>query len=577
MKKRLLMQIILCILLLIPIVYGSASYVINAPADLYESTSSSNVFNWTPTMTVDTTTESSVYLNDVLNTTVDCTNATACNTTITGMNDGFYQWYIRSRDSATNATVTGTESESFDTSSNYILNITYTVDGSAETCSADFTKNATLSVTEAMANLTADCNLSASNSSGSLKLTTQNKGSDEYINITGGNSTSIFGFTVGITYGSEDFYSSETRWMEIRDSHNQTYFRWGNITDNVMLLNRDTGDLNITGSFNAAGTSGSIAWSNLDTFPAACPSGSYITQLNDSVTCTAIGSGNLDMNNNNIINVSTIYMGNANKAIFEGVGNGNYFTFYNQAALTRYLRIGTDANHNYLSATMHAASKYFEILTTSYDTPIHLSPNGVGKLIINSDTNQTNHDLYGVDDLYVSSLHGGSDINLESNLDGTGFDLTIENINATGNITGNQIYGEMWYHNHTATSLNFAVDGTYYNLTFDNSLVNGFIFNDTGDYLEADYAGKYKACYMASGDGQDNHIYYTSITINGVVEDKCEAHKKITAGGDILTMNGCCFVSLSVGDEVKVATADVGGTGAGNYYSSNLNLVRIGE
>jgi len=148
---------------------------------------------------------------------------------------------------------------------------------------------------------------------------------------------------------------------------------------------------------------------------------------------------------------------------------------------------------------------------------------------------------------------------------------------SNGNSTINLIYGEMWYHNHTATQLNFASDGLFYNLTFDNSLVNGFIFNDANDYLEAQIGGIYKASYMASGDGQNNHEYYTSVFINGANQDKCESHKKMVAGGDIVTMTGSCLLSLSVGDKVKLATADIGSTGTGNYYSSELNLVRVGN
>ena len=153
----------------------------------------------------------------------------------------------------------------------------------------------------------------------------------------------------------------------------------------------------------------------------------------------------------------------------------------------------------------------------------------------------------------------------------------INNLDITGNITGNQIYGEMWYHNHTATILNFATDGLFYNLTFDYSDVNGFTFNDDLDYLEAQVAGKYRVNYMASGDGQNNHVYYTSVYVGIVNQDRCESHKKMTAGGDIVTMVGSCFVDLSIGDRIKLATADIGGTGTGNYYSSEINLVRIGD
>jgi len=145
------------------------------------------------------------------------------------------------------------------------------------------------------------------------------------------------------------------------------------------------------------------------------------------------------------------------------------------------------------------------------------------------------------------------------------------------NVTGNFYYGEMWYHNHTATELNFAVDGVFYNLTFDNSDVNGFAFNNTADSLTAQIPGKYKVGYMASGDGQNNHIYFTTILVNGIDNDRCESHRKMTAGGDIVTMVGNCFVNLVVGDEIKLATVDVGGTGTGNYYSANVNLFRIGD
>ena len=51
----------------------------------------------------------------------------------------------------------------------------------------------------------------------------------------------------------------------------------------------------------------------------------------------------------------------------------------------------------------------------------------------------------------------------------------------------------------------------------------------------------------------------------------------MTAGGDIVTMTGSCIISLESGDNVGLRTADIGGTGTGNYYSSNINLVRIGS
>ena len=107
--------------------------------------------------------------------------------------------------------------------------------------------------------------------------------------------------------------------------------------------------------------------------------------------------------------------------------------------------------------------------------------------------------------LFMDRLTVAGDVIVGGNADISG------NANVSGNLTGNLFHGEMWYHNHTATPLNFAVDGRYYNLTFDSSLVNGFTFNDAGDYLESVYAGTYSASYMASGSGQNNHVYYLSL------------------------------------------------------------------
>jgi len=168
---------------------------------------------------------------------------------------------------------------------------------------------------------------------------------------------------------------------------------------------------------------------------------------------------------------------------------------------------------------------------------------------------------------------------------GKGF---FESLNATGdlnqsggNATINNIYGEMWYHNHTGTEMNFAVQDTWYPLFITNySLLNGFSFTGgflANSYLTAQIDGTYRVCYMATGSGQNNHVYYTTILIDDVAEEKCGSHKKMSAGGDIITMNGCCLLNFTAGTEIAVATRDYGGTGIGDYYSSNLNLVRVGD
>ena len=157
-----------------------------------------------------------------------------------------------------------------------------------------------------------------------------------------------------------------------------------------------------------------------------------------------------------------------------------------------------------------------------------------------------------------------------------------ENLDVEGNLTGNQIHGKMSYHNHTATEINFATQYENYTLWMDDAdSLNGFSHLTTSggsSNLTALVSGKYQANIKGIGDGQNNHIYVMSLYVNDVSIDECDAHKKMSAGGDIVTMIGFCFVDLNVGDIIDVRVADwtIGG-GTGNYYGGNLNLVRVGD
>ena len=152
---------LLMLLCLSSVALATTSWTLNAPADLFETTSSSVTFNWTAVRTVYSTGNSYLWINDVENATNStCANATACTLVVTGFQDGFFQWYITSTDNAANL-------------------------------------------------------------------------------------------------------SSDARWLEVRDSLNESHFRWGNDSGvDVMTLEKDTGDLNITGSFDAVG--GVTVGGNLD-------------------------------------------------------------------------------------------------------------------------------------------------------------------------------------------------------------------------------------------------------------------------------------------------------------------------
>ncbi len=161
-------------------------------------------------------------------------------------------------------------------------------------------------------------------------------------------------------------------------------------------------------------------------------------------------------------------------------------------------------------------------------------------------------------------------------------DLFINgNLNVTGNMTGNMYRGSMWYHNHTGTSLIFTQAELFFPLFFTNSTCDNGVTFQGGFLQESSLTVEFGACYLinfaASGDGQNNHEYFTQVFVNDIEAEECGAHHKMAAGGDIITQSGSCIVDLVAGDVITLRTADFTGTGTGNYFSANLNLVKIGN
>ena len=260
-----------------------------------------------------------------------------------------------------------------------------------------------------------------------------------------------------------------------------------------------------------------------------------------------------------------------------GYGSGQYITGYYNTLLGQGAGRGIPSGSSVEKSVLIGYHTAYVINTGDNNI-------GIGYQVMDTLTTGSNNIVIGYD-IDTPATDTSNYLNIGNTITG---DLSTKFLNFTGsanvvgNFTGNQIYGSIFYHNHTATLLNFAIDGVYYYMGMKNATyLNGFKSNNLGASLNSSMtalvSGLYKADYMAVGSGQNNHKYATTIFINEVMQDNCESHHKMSAGGDEITQSGSCFIRLTLNNNVSLRTADDGGTGTGNYYGANLNLVRIGN
>ena len=159
------------------------------------------------------------------------------------------------------------------------------------------------------------------------------------------------------------------------------------------------------------------------------------------------------------------------------------------------------------------------------------------------------------------------------------------NVNVSGNITGNEIYGEMWFHNDTVYNITIiSSSGTFYNVSAlgglqgsNNQTLNGFTFTGgTTGTLTAQVDGLYKCGYSISGGGSTNQ-YRIIISKNNIPQVNTEQHVKSGSGSIINSIGSSGFIRLSVGDMINLQIQNADATNNFEVNSVNLNCVRIGN
>lgn len=197
---------------------------------------------------------------------VTVTNTTG-NITLTTTTAGGTDEHINVSGNSTTALGLGTTVFIGTQDGNTSLTFNYTVEGVDELCEVIFPLSDNVNITTVVGNVSDACNVSASSLGGALRMISKGHGDDEFILMTGGNSTHILGFTVGeLVVGTEDNFTSDSSYFDIRSTTG------GNLTINLRNDTQIFGDL------------------FLHNPPAACPAGSFMTQfVGNASTCTGSG------------------------------------------------------------------------------------------------------------------------------------------------------------------------------------------------------------------------------------------------------------------------------------------------
>lgn len=187
--------------------------------------------------------------NLVLNRTVfHCRNATTCNSTVTNFIPGFYQWKVIVGQNATRPNSTSSNSGTFDLSASNNLSLSYSHNGTVQSCSLNLEASATANSTSVASNISSLCSYIGAfspSSTGQVSIYPLDYGIDSYLNILPtSNASSVLGLS-NVT-GSQINFTSSTFWVEVigPDNVNATFFSWQNKTGfEAMKLNKNTGEL----------------------------------------------------------------------------------------------------------------------------------------------------------------------------------------------------------------------------------------------------------------------------------------------------------------------------------------------
>lgn len=155
------------------------------------------------------------------------------------------------------------------------------------------------------------------------------------------------------------------------------------------------------------------------------------------------------------------------------------------------------------------------------------------------------------------------------------------NYNISGNFTGNQHYGEMFFlsieNPITTTITEVGLEGRQNITGFESGKNNGFTYNGN-DGLVTNVAGIYNIEYNLVYKDATNSRHGFAATINNVIQNNTGSGAIIGNANDVANVAASGFIRLEQGDLINVMVADrFAPVSDIEVLGASVNLIRIGH
>lgn len=158
-------------------------------------------------------------------------------------------------------------------------------------------------------------------------------------------------------------------------------------------------------------------------------------------------------------------------------------------------------------------------------------------------------------------------------------------VDISGNITANNIYGFITYYNETTAGYpvvintqNVWVNITGFNVPGSTQELNGFLFDSQNNSLICLESGMYDASFALSfSNGGVNNEYEVALARNGSPLVGIEAHMKISSNGDVGSASVRGIINCSFGDQITLQTRNVDGSSNIGIHHAGITMSRLGS